>query len=416
MRIAGGLVVTPGGARQADVVVERGRIAGIDTASEGGDIDAHGCVVLPGGVDPHAHPLSDIRPASVAALRGGTTTVLAFTAPRPGERPAEAWRRATEQLLPLAAVDTRLHPSIWEPDRLGADDLRELRGLGATSVKLFLAYGELGMQASDETLALTFEAARELGLLTMVHCEDGAAIDAHAAEQIAAGRLGVKGFVAARPPDVEQEAVGRVLDHAHTAGAPVYLVHLSTARSLELVREARGRGQTVWAEVCTHHLVLDESCYDREDAERWLEAPPLRSRHDVEGLWAGVLDGTVDTIGSDHAQVPYQPPFTTGDFRSLPYGLAGIEERVPVILSEGRRRGLTWERLASLLARRPATAFGVDGKGVVGEGAAADLVLWEPGPGRPLAAATLHEREHTAFEGIFIDGRIRTVIRGGRVE
>jgi dihydropyrimidinase len=416
LRVTGGLVVTPGGARNAEVVVEDGRVAAIREPSGGVDVDASGCVVLPGGVDPHAHPLSDIRPATVAALRGGTTTVLAFTAPRPGESPGAAWRRATAELLPLAAVDVRLHPSIWEPDRLRIDDLHELRELGAVSVKLFLAYGELGMQAADETLRRTLDAARDRGLLTMVHCEDGATIDALVAEQIAAGRTGVDGFVAARPPEVEQAAVARVLDHAYRAEAPVYLVHLSTAGSLELVREARRRGQTVWAEVCTHHLVLDESCYARADAERWLEAPPLRSRADVEALWAGVLDGTVDTIGSDHAQVAYRPPFDTGDFRSSPYGIAGIEERVQVVLSEGRRRGVGWERLASLLATAPAAAFGVAGKGAITEGAVADLLLWEPGPGRPLAAADLHERENTAFAGVDVDGRIRAIVRGGRVE
>src|SRR5262249_31140274 len=187
-------------------------------------------------------------------------------------------------------------------------------------------------------------------------------------------------------------------------------------RSLELVREARSRGQIVWAEVCTHHLVLDESCYERADAERWLEAPPLRSTADVEALWAGVLDGTVDTIGSDHAQVPYRPPFDTDDFRSLPYGVAGIEERVPVVLSEGRRRGVSWERLASLLASGPASAFAVADKGVIAEGAAADVFVWRPGPGRPLQASDLYRREDTAFEGVVLEGGFRAVVRGGRVE
>jgi dihydropyrimidinase len=416
LRVCGGLVVGADGARYADVVVDAGRIAAVEEPSAGGAVDASGCIVLPGGVDPHAHPLSDIRRATIAALRGGTTTVLAFTAPRAHERPAEAWRRAAEELLPLAAVGVRLHPSIWEPDRLARADLEELRALGATSVKLFLAYGELGMQASDETLRGTLEAARHLGLLTMVHCEDGDAIDVRVREQIAAGRIGVDGFVAARPPEVEQEAVGRVLEAARQADAPVYLVHLSTARSLDLVREARRRGQTVWAEVCTHHLVLDESRYERDDAQRWLEAPPLRSHDDVEALWAGVLDGTVDTIGSDHAQVPYRPPFDTHDFRSAPYGIAGVGERVPVVLSEGRRRGLPWQRLSSLLAAAPAAAFGVTGKGVIAAGADADLVLWRPGASRPLEAIREQDAEPTAFEDVVVDGRIEAVLRNGRVE
>jgi dihydropyrimidinase len=418
-RVAGGTVVTPAGVLDADVLVDGDRIAGIVQSAgppAGEDVDARGCVVLPGGVDPHTHPLSDIRPATLAALNGGTTTVVAFTAPRPGESPAAAWRRATEELLPLAAVDVRLHPSIWEPARLSAHDLRELRALGATSVKLFLAYGELGMQASDETLRETLRAARELGLVTMVHCENGDEIERLVQLQLDAGHVGVEGFVAARPPDVEQEAVERVLAHARSLDAPVYLVHLSTAGSVELVRDARGRRQTVWAEVCTHHLVLDESRYTRADAERWLQAPPLRSTRDVDALWEAILDGTIDTIGSDHAQVPYRPAFETDDFRSFPYGIAGVEERVPVVISEGRRRGVSWERLASLLASTPAAVFSVHGKGVIAEGAEPDLVLWEPGPPRPVAAAELSNRDTTAFEGVVLDGRIRAVMRGGRIE
>ena len=420
LAITGGLVVTPGGAREADVLVEDGRIAAIrrcdDRVQADERLDARGCIVLPGGVDPHTHPLSDVRPATLAALHGGTTTALAFTAPEPGETPANAWRRAADELLPQAAIDVRLHPSIWEPDRLTPDDLRELRRLGAASVKLFLAYRELGMAASDRTLVETLHAAAELGLLTMVHCESADMIDALVAEQLARGELGVEGFVAARPPAAEQEAVERVLHHAGRLGAPVYIVHLSTAVSVELVRQARRRGQTVWAEVCTHHLVLDDSCYDRAQAERWLEAPPLRPREDVEALWEAVVDGTVDTFGSDHAQVPYQPDCDSADFRSLPYGVAGIEERLPVLVSEGRRRGLTWERLAALLAASPAAAFGVAGKGVVAPAATADLVLWEPGPSRPLTADDLHDRRDTVFEDVAIDGRIAAVVRGGRIE
>src|SRR5881227_3282883 len=126
MRIAGGLVVTPNAAaREADVVVEEGRIAALEEPSAGGELDAGGCVVLPGGVDPHAHPLADVPAATAAAARGGTTTVLGFTAPRPGESPAEAFARARDELLPAASVDVQLHPSIWEPDRLGHDELEE---------------------------------------------------------------------------------------------------------------------------------------------------------------------------------------------------------------------------------------------------------------------------------------------------
>lgn len=407
MRIYGGLVVTDAGPREADVVVADGRIAAIEPPTAGGDLDARGCVVLPGGVDPHTHPLSDLAAASAAAAHGGTTTVFGFTAPRPGESPAAAWRRAVREQLPQATVDVALHPAIWEPDRLTRSDLEELSALGASSLKLYLAFPELGMMASDRTLYETLRASVELGLLVMVHCENGGAIEARVEEQLALGATGVDGFVAARPPGVEEEAVSRTLALARLAEAPVYLVHLSTAGSLDLVREARGRGQTVVAEACAHHLLLDESCYQRPDPGRWLVVPPLRPRRHVEALWDAVLDGTLDTIGSDHAQAAYRPSFRGDDFRSLPYGFSGIETRVPLVLSEGARRGVPLERLASLLATTPARSFGREDAGAIVPGAAADLIVWDPSARWTVDASP--------YDGLDVTGRIRTVLRGGRV-
>lgn len=408
VRIAGGLVVTADGAREADVVVADGRIAALEPPSRDGDLDARGCVVLPGGVDPHTHPLPDLAAATAAAARGGTTTVLAFTAPRPGEPPADAFVRARDELLPAAHVDVRLHPAIWEPERLGPDELAALASVGARSVKLYLAYPELGMLPSDRKLYETLRDASRLGLLVQVHCESPGAIAALVDEALADGRTDARAFAGTRPPLVEQEGVARALFHARLADAPVYLVHLTTAGSLELVREARRRGQTVWAEVCTHHLVLDESRYDGGDPERFVTVPPLRDRADVEALWDGIADGTVDAIGSDHAQQRYRPDFPAGDFRSFAYGVFGIDVRVPVALSEGMRRGVPLQRLADLLAGGPARAFGLaPAKGAIARGADADLVVWD------LAAVSRIGGE-TPFAGLEVAGEIRHVLLGGR--
>lgn len=416
MRICGGLVVTEAGSREVDVVVAGGLIATLEPPTANGELDARGCVVLPGGVDPHTHPLSGLVAASTAAGHGGTTTVFGFTAPRPGESPAAAWRRAVEEDLPQATVGLVLHPAIWEPDRLTRSDLEELSALGASSVKLYLAYPELGMMASDRTLYETLRASVELGLLVMVHCENGEVIGARVEEQLALGATGVEGFVAARAPGIEEEAVARTLALARLAEAPVYLVHLSTAGSLDLVREARAQGQAVVAEVCAHHLLLDDSCYERPEPERWLIVPPLRPRLHVDALWDAILDGTIDIIASDHAQVAYQPDIRGDDFRSLPYGYPGIETRVPLVLSEGRRRGVPIERLASLLATTPARTFRREETGAIVPGAAADLVVWDPSPRWTIDAPRLHGgHAMTPYDGVEVTGRIRAVIRNGSV-
>ncbi|MBA2476781.1 MAG: amidohydrolase family protein [Actinobacteria bacterium] len=415
MRVCGGLVVTGTAPREGDILVRDGRIAAIEPPTAGGELDARGCVVLPGGVDPHTHPLSGLARATTAAGQGGTTTVFGFTAPRPGESPGAAWRRAVRD-LPQATVAMSLHPAIWEPDRLTRADLEELRALGASSVKLYLAYPELGMMASDRTLYETLRASVELGLLVMVHCENGGVIEARVEEQLAHGATGIDGFVAARATGVEEEAVARTLALARLAEAPVYLVHLSSAGSLVLVREARAQGQRVIAEACAHHLLLDESCYERPDPGRWLIVPPLRSRFHVDALWDGVHDGTLDTIGSDHAQVAYQPAFRGADFRALPSGFPGIETRVPLVLSEGARRGVTLERLASLLATTPARTFRRESTGAIVPGAAADLLVWDPSTHWTVDPSRLHGgHAWTPYDGIEVMGEIRTVIRDGAV-
>jgi dihydropyrimidinase len=347
-------------------------------------------VLIPAGVDPHTHPLGDLRAAGDAARRGGTTTLLAFTAPRPGESPASAYVRARDELLPQTDVTVQLHPAIWEPERLARDDLVEVARLGARAVKLYLAFGELGMKASDRTLYETLRVATHLGMLVRVHCENGDVIDALVDEQLAAGRTGADGFVASRPPLVEEEAVERTLALARLADAPVYLVHLSTAESLELVRGARARGQVVYAEACTHHLVLDDSRYERDDAERFLIVPPLRPRRDVDALWDGIEDGTIDAVGSDHASGPFEPPVEADDFRSLPYGFGGVGVRLPLVLSEGTSRGVPLETLCRVLSSGPARVFGHEPP--------TERVDWRP------------EREWTvaggAFDGLTVRGEV----------
>ncbi len=400
MRIVGGLVVAADGTREADVVIEDECVAAIEPPSSRGNVDARGCVVLPGGVDPHVHPLTDLARAADAATRSGTTTLLAFTEPREDETPTDAFVRACEELGPLGQP----HPKITSPDALDRAEVERLAAAGARSIKFFLAYPELGMLVSDRTLYETLRDASRLGMLVMVHCESPELIEALVDEELAAGNTGAKGFAASRRAVVEEEGVARTLALARAADAPVYLVHLTCAGSLDLVRASRRRGQRVWAEVCTHHLVLDNARYDGPDARDYLTVPPLRPHADVEALWAGIEDGTVDAIGSDHSNSRYQPAIQSSDFRSLPYGFRGIDARVPVTLAEGRRRGIPFERLADLLAGAPARAFGV-AKGTIAVGADADLLVWDPDGTTELEVpfADLHARG--AVRHVFVRGR-----------
>jgi dihydropyrimidinase len=418
LRIRGGLVVTPAGVQKTNIEVSGERVLGLSSGGgrEADDIDAEGCYVLPGGVDPHTHLLADIASATRSAAFGGTTTAVCFSSPRRAESAPAAVIRGRGQIEKLAAMDVALNAIVGDPDRVTTKDLQRLRSIGVRGVKLFLAFPEQGLMASDGCLYEVMRTAVRLGLLTRVHCENGSVIEALIAENLARGRRESGYFARSRPPEVEEEAIARTLAIAGLAGVPVYITHLTTAGGITLIRAARARGQVAHAEVCLHHLLLDAGRYRGKSAKRFLVAPPLRPKEQVEALWSAVADGTVDTIGSDHAQSRYEPlAKKRGDFTSLRYGLAGIELRLPLLLSEGLRRKLPIQRLADLAATRPAQLLGLfPRKGAISAGADADLVVWDPRPEWKVKASALHDGVgDSPYSGMAVRGAIRFVFLRG---
>ena len=256
-------------------------------------------------------------------------------------------------------------------------------------------------------------------MIVQVHCENGPLIEALTARALSAGRRGPRVFADTRPPEVEEEAVARALATASLTGAACYLVHLSSAGAIEHVRLARQRGQArVFAEVCLHHLLLDERRYAGRDAERYLVAPPLRAGQHVAALWEAVADGTVDTVGSDHCQarsvtIPGLSP-SGGAYR---YGLAGVGARLPMLLSAGQARGIPLSRLLELAARNPARIFGhYPKKGVLAMGSDADLIIYDPAGRTTLGASDFADGTgDNVYAGLPVLGRIRDVLLRGRL-
>jgi dihydropyrimidinase len=286
------------------------------------------------------------------------------------------------------------------------------------AVKLFLAFPEQGLMASDGTLYEVLSTARRLGLLVRVHCENGSVIQALIDEYLAGGKRQAEYFARSRPPEVEEESIARTLSIARLAGAPVYITHTTTDGGIRLVRAARAGGQVARTEVCLHHLLLDESRCRGRRAERFLVAPPLRARKQLDALWSALADGTVDTIGSDHSQLRYQPPAKESpDFTTLPYGFAGIELRLPLLLSEGLRRGLPIERIAQLASTRAAQLFGLfPRKGAITPGADADLVVWDPRHEWTVTLSRLHDGTgDSPYLGTKVRGAIRKVFLRGKL-
>jgi len=425
--VVGGTVITRDGPVRSDVLIAGGKVAAVGEhpAGAGRLLDASGCWVLPGGVDPHCHLMAGVGQATSAAARGGTTTALSFTSPAAGEGALECLlRNRSEVAGGGAAIDLGLHAAIYDPDRISHADLAAIRQAGAAAIKVFLAYPELGIMCSTKRLYEIMSSAGRLGLLVQVHCENGPLIEALEAEAVEDGTAdaapaGPRIFADTRPPEVEEEAVASTLAAASLAGAPCYLVHLSTAGALDQVRLARRRGQPpVFAETCLHHLLLDDSCYTGDEAARYLVAPPLRARPDVEALWEGLADGTIDTVGSDHCQAR---TFTAGRLaaagHSYAYGLAGIGPRLPLLLSAAIARDLPSGRIVQLAAENAARAFGhYPRKGALLAGSDADIVIFDPDgktvlPGDGLGDGTAD----SVYAGQTASGSIRDVLLRGQL-
>jgi dihydropyrimidinase len=425
--VVGGTVVTPDGPRRADLLISDGKVAGLGDAglAAGRQLDAAGCYVLPGGVDPHCHLMAQVRLATAAAARGGTTTALSFTNPEPGQGDLDCLLGRRAELAGGGAdIDVGLHAMIYDPGRVSSADLAAARRAGAAAIKVFLAYPELGIMCSDRRLFELMTQARRAGLLVQVHCESGPLIEALQAQALQAaaagsGQPGPAIFASTRPAEVEEAAVACTLAAASLTGAPCYLVHLSSAAAIDQVRLARKRLRSpVYAEVCLHHLLLDDHYYAGPDAGRYLVAPPLRAAQHVEALWQAVADGTIDAIGSDHCQARSA---VTGDLAAAAgnceYGIAGIGARLPMLLSEGLARGVPIGRLMQLGSENPARIFGhYPRKGALAPGSDADIVIFDPAGQTVLRPDAFDDGTGpSVYAGQPLRGRIRAVLLRGRL-
>ena len=438
--VRGGTVVTAGGSRRADVAIRAGSIAAVEpdlsAFADAGSVevmDATGLLVLPGAVDVHTHArvATDAEPDrffqdSVAAAFGGTTTFLAFNNPGTGSSPAaersllaglREWRAATEG---DSAIDYAVSLAI--SGRMD-DPVAELPAMvdeGVSTAKAFMVFD---FRLDDRRL---FEAMRVLGGrggMLQVHCEDPVLIDTAVMDALARGDTAPQFHAATRSTEAEAVATHRVMAFARAADVPVHVVHLSSRAALAHVREAKDRGLRAHAETCPHYLALTDARYGASDLASvagCMISPPLRPQSDQDALWAGLAEGALDLIATDHVPdrmaVEKAEALRGTPFNVISNGAPGIETLLTIAYSEGVAKGrLTVERLVDLVATTPARLFGLERKGAIEAGRDADLVLFDPTASRTLRAEDLHHTsDYTPYEGLEATGGVRSVVVRGR--
>jgi dihydropyrimidinase len=430
-KIAGGTVVSASERFVADLYIDGSTIIamGIGLAIEvDEEVDATGCYVLPGGVDPHVHldfpsltttTIDDSTTGTAAAAKGGTTTIINFALQQRGEHLVAALERSLAIADGNAVVDYGFHVVVTDLAEPRLAELDDIVRLGASSVKLFMAYpGEL--MVDDGTLLTVMERIAANGGLPMVHAENGTAIDVLVRRALAAGNTSPQWHGKTRPTILEAEAVHRAIVLAELVGAPAYFVHISCDEAAREIAAAKAHDLPIYAETCPHYLTLDDSVYSSDDFDvaRYVMTPPLRNVEQQQKLWSGIKRGDLDVISTDHC--PFclvgQKDAGIGDFSQIPNGVGGVEHRLVLLYDRGVASGrVDMERLVAITATNPAKLFGLyPTKGTLGIGSDADIVVFDPDGTTTISAASSPSRvDYTIYEGWQCAGAIRHVYSRG---
>ncbi len=389
-------------------------------------IDATGKLLVPGGVDGHCHveqvtgahkSLDTFATATIAALQGGTTTIIDFGIPAgPHESPLQALENKL-RLIDGARCDVGLHGSVIVWDDTVPAQLATMAERGVHSVKLYTTNRGTTMADEDTILNVMKEMVRLDGL-TYIHSEHDAIVVDRTTTCAAADRIDITHLPETRPAISEDASVREILAIAQYTGAPVYFVHQTTPEAVDAVQEARARGQQVFSETCPHYLLLDESVYASDSPEKFACCPPMRPADKVAGLMDRVAYDQVDVVSSDHSCYDLtQKRRCSDDVRRMPHGLPGVETRMPATYTAlVTRRGLPVERFVELFAAAPARINGLPTKGVIDVGYDADLVLFDPEEARTVDGGALHQgTDFSPFDGMTLHGWPSTVISRGRV-
>jgi dihydropyrimidinase len=429
--IRGGEIATAGTVSRADIGIAGGVIAQI-----GGDmgasreVDATNKLLLPGGIDAHVHLslppfgpapgphwVDDFTSGSAAGLAGGMTTLGNMSFMAPGETPLSTLEREAAIARRQTIADLFLHPVLTSISDEIVRDIPRLMDAGCNSIKYFMLFPPFDAQVSAYVQASA--QAGSSGMITLIHCEDSALIEASRARLVAAGQTSLRFYPQSCPVVTEVVATQRAVAISEVTGAPVYIVHLSSECALDVCADAQSRGVPVYVETRPLYLHLTEERFTEPDGAKYVGAPPLRRQQDVDALWAGIQQGTVHTVCSDHA--PYlladklDPSLSIVNIRA---GVENLQTLLPMLYSEGVRTGrISLSRLVEVTSTNAAKLFGLyPQKGTIAVGSDADIVVFDPSLARTVRASLLKSNaDYSVYDGWEVTGWPVVTIRRGEI-
>lgn len=430
--IKNGRIITAAEDYVADIFIEGEIISAIgkNLSMEADEtIDAKGKLIFPGGIDPHVHldmpfmgtySSDNYETGTRAALHGGTTMVIDFILQTQGKSLRHALEQWQGRSNGNCFGDYSFHMAVTD---FNDDTKKEIKEMvereGIISFKTFMAYKGALMIDDRQMVGLMNEVKEQGGMVT-VHATNGDMIDFLIAKHRSEGKLSPLYHYLSQPEITEAEATGRFADMANYTGCPAYVVHMTCEGALNHIRDVEKRNQKVYAETCIQYLILDASLYEKDfEGAKWVMSPPLRQKKDQETLWAGINQGTVQVVATDHCPFMWeQKKMGEKDFSKIPNGHPAIENRMELLFSEGVNKGkISLNKFVEVSSTNAAKIFGMfPKKGCIAVGSDADLVIFDANEKHTISAKTHHMNvDYSGYEGWELKGKVKTTILRGQV-
>ncbi len=430
--IKNGRIITADADYIADIFIENESIVAIGkNLSNTADtiIDAAGKLVIPGGIDPHVHldmpfmgtySSDNYETGTRAALYGGTTMVIDFILQKQGSSLQSAFDEWSGRANGNAVGDYSFHMAVTDFNENTKKEIKTMiEKEGITSFKTFMAYKGALMIDDRQMIGLMEEVKKHGGLIN-VHATNGDMIDYLVQKHREEGKLSPLYHYLSQPEITEAEASERFLDMASYTECPGYIVHLTCEGALHAVRNATKRNQHIFVETCIQYLLLDASLYEKDfEGAKWVMSPPLREKKDQATLWAGINQGLVQIVATDHCPFMWEQKLMgKDDFSKIPNGHPAVENRMELLFSEGvMKNKITLNKYVEITSTNVAKIFGMfPKKGTIAIGSDADIVVIDPNEQHTLSAKTHHMNvDYSGYEGWEITGKVKTVLLRGKV-